>query len=66
MQQLIEINKQRERKSNFDREAATDINGTTEKSPLTKSPLVRTFEFGGTNGYWNGNYTIIQTENCIV
>jgi len=22
------------------------------------------FEFGGTNGYWAGNHTIIQVEDC--
>jgi hypothetical protein len=52
-------------RSYFDRDAATDIHGTTEKRALTESPFVRTFEFGGNNGYWTGSHTIIQTENCI-
>ncbi len=64
-QQLIEINKQQEGKHYFDRDAATDIHGTTEKMALTESPFVRTFEFGGSNGYWTGSHTIIQTEDCI-
>ena len=38
-QQLIEINKQREGKHYFDRDAATDIHGTTEKRALTESRL---------------------------
>ncbi len=45
--------------------AARDINGTPEKSPLTESPFVGTFEFGGTNGYCTGHHTILQTEDCI-
>jgi len=64
-QQLIEINKQREGNHYFDRDAATDIHDTTEKRALTESPFVRTFEFGGSNGYWTGSHTIIQTEDCI-
>ena len=65
IQELIEISKQQEGKHYFDMEAARDINGTPEKSPLTESPFVGTFEFGGTNGYWTGNHTILQTEDCI-
>jgi hypothetical protein len=39
--------------------------GTAEKGPLTKSPFVQTFGFGGINGYWTGKHTIIQVEDCI-
>ena len=38
-QQLIEINKQREGNHYFDRDAATDIHGTTEKGHLLNHHL---------------------------
>jgi hypothetical protein len=57
--QLIEINRHQEGQHDFDQDAAKDVNGTTEKSPLTKLSFIRVFEFGGTNGYWTGSHTII-------
>ena len=42
-----------------------EVRGTTKKKPLTESPFLVKFEFGGSNGYWNGNHMITQTEDCI-
>ena len=50
----------------FDTEAAADVLGSINKIELTSSPFIHTFEFSGTNGYWTGNHTIIQIEDCIV
>lgn len=59
------MSKQQEVRHYFDREAEIDINGKTKKCKFTGSPLVTSFEFVGTNGYWNGNHRINQTEDCI-
>ncbi len=45
--------------------AATEVNGTTKKPPLTVSPFIIQFKFGGRNDYWTGNHMIFQTEDCI-
>ena len=42
-----------------------EVNGTTKKMPLTESPFIHKFEFGGDKGYWTGNHMIVQVEDCI-
>jgi hypothetical protein len=63
--QLKAINAWRNGNDYFDVIAATGVNGTTKKPPLTVSPFVILFEFDGRNGYWTGNHMILQTEDCI-
>jgi hypothetical protein len=63
--QLKAINARRYRNEYFDKIAATEVNGNTKKPPLTESPFIIQFEFGGRNGYWTGNHMILQTEDCI-
>jgi hypothetical protein len=48
---LKTINAWRNGNEYFDKIAATEVNGTTNKPPLTVSPFVIQFEFGGRNGY---------------
>jgi hypothetical protein len=45
--QLKAINAVRNGNDYFDVIAATEVNGTTKKPPLTVSPFVILFEFGG-------------------
>ena len=63
--QLKTINARRYGNEYFDKIAATEVNGNTKKPPLTESPFIIKFEFGGRNGYWTGNHMILQTEDCI-
>jgi hypothetical protein len=63
--QLKAINVQRNGSEYFDVIAATEDNGSTKKPPLTVSPFVILFEFGGRNGHWTGTHMIMQTEDCI-
>ena len=49
----------------YDETAATDVHGHARKQTLTTLPFVRTLEFGGSNGYWNGNHMTVQTEDYI-
>jgi hypothetical protein len=42
-----------------------EVNGNTKKMPLTESPFIHKFEFGGDKGYWTGNHMILQVEDCI-
>ena len=63
--QLDLINARRDGNDYFDAAAAAEVNGTSKKAPLTNSPFVKLFEFGGRNGYWTGNHMILQTEDCI-
>ena len=42
-----------------------EVNDNTKKMPLTESPFVHKFEFGGGKGYWTGNHMILQVEDCI-
>jgi hypothetical protein len=62
---LKAINVRRHGNDYFDVIAATEVNGTTKKPPLTVSPFIIQFEFGGRNGYWTGNHMILQKEDCI-
>ena len=63
--ELQKINDRRKDTEYFDKVAAKDVLNTTKKTPLTKSPFVQLFEFGGSNGYWTGNHMVVQTEDCI-
>eukprot|EP00956_Cyclotella_meneghiniana_P017698 scaffold29054_cov36-Cyclotella_meneghiniana.AAC.1 len=63
--QLKEVNRRREGQHYFDKDAAIAVNGTSKKPPLTSDPFVLKFEFGGTNGYWTGNHTLVQVEDCF-
>ena len=42
-----------------------EVNSNTKKMPLTESPFIHAFEFGGDKGYWTGNHMILQVEDCI-
>ena len=59
------MNEKRKGIEYFDKVAAKDVLNTTKKSPLTESPFVRLFEFGGSNGYWTGNHMLVQSIDCI-
>ena len=63
--ELKKINEKREGEDYFDKDAALEVHETTKKKPLTLSPFVRKFEFGGTNGYWNGSHTAMQVEDIM-
>jgi hypothetical protein len=64
-EQLKKINKKRKEADYFYVTAANKVNSSTKKQPLTKSPFVHLFEFGGQNGYWTGNHMTLQSEDCI-
>jgi hypothetical protein len=49
--QLASINAGRYGRLYYDETAATDVHGHARKQPFTKSPFVRSLEFGGSNGY---------------
>jgi len=62
----IDRDKQESRRNAvLDKGAVHAIFDTAEKTTLTQSIFVHTFEFGCTNGFWTGNHTIIQVEDCI-
>jgi len=42
-----------------------DVHGHARKQALMMTPFVRTLEFGGSNGYWNGYHMTVQTEDSI-
>ena len=64
-EQLKMINEKRANEHYFDKEAAMEVHNTTKKKPLTSSPYLVKFEFGGANGYWNGSQMVIQVEDCL-
>ncbi len=64
-QQMARINQRRIQQDYFDKVAANKVHGSTKKAPLTTSPFVHLFEFGGKNGYWTGTHMILQTKGCI-
>lgn len=64
-EQLHIINQDRDGRNYFDTAAATEVHGSAAKQSLTESPFLRRFEFGGSNGYWNGSHMVVQTEDCI-
>ena len=64
-QQMVRINQRQIQQDYFDKVAANEVHGGTKKAPLTTSPFVRLFEFGGKHGYWTGNHMILQTKDCI-
>ena len=60
------INNYRDGKTYPDDLAAQTINGTNKKQPLTKSPFVRTLEYGANaGGYWTYDRMVLQLEDCI-
>jgi hypothetical protein len=64
--QLDDVNSKRNGEDYFDKDAATDVHGTTKKKNLQESPFVRMFEYGANkDGYWTGNHMIVQLEDCI-
>ena len=49
-----------------DKEAAIKIKNTAQKSNLTKSPFVYTFDYGANHeGYWNYDNMVIQLEDVV-
>ncbi len=64
-EQLLRVNDRHRGTQYFDTKAAADDVGSSNKSPLTGSLFICTFEFCGTNGYWTGSHAIIQVEDCI-
>lgn len=63
--ELTKINEKRKGEDYFDKDAALEVHKTTKKKPLTSSPFVCKFEFGGSNGYWNGNHMTMQVEDIM-
>jgi hypothetical protein len=57
--ELKAINVRRHGNEYFDVIAATEVNSTTKKPPLTVSPFIIQFEIGGRNSYWTGNHMIL-------
>ena len=64
-EQLLRVNDRCKGTQYFDTKAAADVLGSINKIALMRSPLICTFEFGGTKGYWTGSHAIIQVEDCI-
>ena len=59
-------NERRANKSYLCTEAAKVVNGNPYKKELTGDPLLRFFEYGkGRKGYWDGDHTTVQIEDCI-
>ncbi len=63
---LKAINVRRHGNENFDVIVATEVNGTTKKPPLTVSPFIIQFEFGGRNGYLTGNHMICRQKIALI
>ena len=63
---LARVNTYRSGKKYFDEEAATAVNGNSNKMILNTSPFLRYFEYGASaDGYWNYNQMWLQFEDCI-
>ena len=65
---LIEVNLQRAGRQYSDEEAAIEINGNSNKKPLTldKSPFVVFFDYGeNKEGYWAYNNMVLQFEDVV-
>ena len=56
-------NDKRRGEAYYDREAAKAVSDCKLKKDLIESPLVRTFDYGGSKGYWMGNHIIQQVED---
>jgi len=62
---LAQVNANRCGEKYLDEDAAIAVHGQVRKEPLLSDPAVRSFQFGGENGYWKSEHVIIQTEDCI-
>ena len=50
----------------FDKIAAKDVLGTTQKGELIESPFIQKLWYvANAEGYWMGNHMIVQLEDCI-
>ena len=58
-----QINDKRRGETYFDRKAAKPVSDCEQKKDLIGVPLVRTFDYGGSKGYWMGNHIIQQVED---
>ena len=65
-EQLEVINNIRADTTYTDEEAASYLNGTKNKEPLTESPFVRYLNYGaGKDGYWTYRHMVLQIEDCV-
>lgn len=63
---LDRVNTYRSGTKYFDEEAATAVNGNSNKTVLTNSPFLRYFEHGASaDGHWNYNQMWLQFEDCM-
>ena len=63
-QDFQEVNASRENKVYADADAAKEVlKGSDKKQNLTESPLIRTLEVGGVDGYWN--YSLVAFVDLI-
>ena len=60
---IQQINDKRRGEAYFDREAANAVNDCMLKKELLELSLVRTFDYGGSKGFWLGNHIIQQVED---
>ena len=66
IEQINEINTYRQDRSYVETDAATFLNGSTKKQPLTESPFLRMLEHGqGKDGYWTYNHMVLQVEDVV-
>ena len=64
-EQLTSVNTHRNGQ-NYVEEAATFLNGSAAKPPLSESPFLRLLEHGqGKDGYWTYNHMVLQLEDVI-
>jgi hypothetical protein len=64
--ELAQVNALRLGEHYCDREAATELTGSSEKQPLVSSPFVVFFELGkAKSGYWAYNHMVTQLEDCV-
>ena len=64
--QLTSVNTHRNGQNYVETEAATFLNGSSAKPPLSESPFLRLLEHGqGKDGYWTYNHMVLQLEDVI-
>lgn len=65
-EELQQVNDSRKGTHYWDAEAANEVQKSTVKKELTKSPFVRTLLIGANlEGYWNSFHMAVQLEDCI-